>query len=130
MPSALAEHGAMSEVARDVAAAGAGSGRQDAVAAAARARADAADQAARRKTWTFDYVWTSGVAGGIAGCAAKTVVAPLDRVKILFQASNPQFAKYTGSWFGVAKAMKDIYHYEGAMCLYRGHSATLLRIFP
>ncbi|EQK97476.1 mitochondrial carrier protein LEU5 [Ophiocordyceps sinensis CO18] len=25
------------------------------------------------------------------------MVAPLDRVKILFQASNPQFAKYTGS---------------------------------
>lgn len=71
MPSALAEHGAMSEVARDVAAAGAGSGRQDAVAAAARARADAADQAARRKTWTFDYVWRSGVAGGIAGCAVR-----------------------------------------------------------
>ncbi|KAI8723372.1 hypothetical protein NCS52_00193000 [Fusarium sp. LHS14.1] len=84
----------------------------------------------KRKTQTLDYVWRSGVAGGFAGSAAKTVVAPLDRVKILFQASNPLFAKYTGSWFGVAKAMKDIYHYEGAMGLYRGHSATLLRIFP
>ena len=39
---------------------------------------------------------------------AKSVVAPLDRVKILFQASNPQFAKYSGSWVGVATAMKDI----------------------
>jgi solute carrier family 25 protein 16 len=61
---------------------------------------------------------------------AKTTVAPLDRVKILFQASNPQFAKYTGSSFGVAAAMKDIYHYEGPRGLFRGHSATLLRIFP
>jgi solute carrier family 25 protein 16 len=58
------------------------------------------------------------------------VVAPLDRVKILFQASNPQFAKYTGSWFGVATAMKAIYHSEGGRGLFRGHSATLLRIFP
>lgn len=30
------------------------------------------------------------------GLQAKTVVAPLDRVKILFQASNPDFQKYTG----------------------------------
>lgn len=58
------------------------------------------------------------------------MVAPLDRVKILFQASNPQFAKYTGSSFGVATAIKDILHSEGAMGLFRGHSATLLRIFP
>jgi len=79
---------------------------------------------------TFDYVWRSGVAGGIAGCAAKSVVAPLDRVKILFQSSNPQFAKYTGSWAGVAAAMKDIYRQDGPVALFRGHSATLLRVFP
>jgi len=61
---------------------------------------------------------------------AKTMVAPLDRVKILFQAHNPRFVKYTGSWFGVAEAIKDIYRQDGPMGLYRGHSATLLRIFP
>lgn len=54
----------------------------------------------------------------------------MDRVKILFQASNPQFLKYTGSWFGVVNAVKDIKQNEGAFGLYRGHSATLLRIFP
>ncbi|KAF9881790.1 mitochondrial carrier protein [Colletotrichum karsti] len=84
----------------------------------------------RKQTRTLDYVWRSGVAGGLAGCAAKTLVAPLDRVKILFQSSNPQFAKYTGSWFGVATAMKDIKSHEGVLGLFRGHSATLLRIFP
>ncbi|KAG5920149.1 hypothetical protein E4U42_006287 [Claviceps africana] len=84
----------------------------------------------RTRTRSWDYVWRSGVAGGVAGCAAKTLVAPLDRVKILFQASNPQFAKYSGSSFGVATAMKDIYLSEGGLGLFRGHSATLLRIFP
>ncbi|KAI9726787.1 MAG: hypothetical protein M1828_000643 [Chrysothrix sp. TS-e1954] len=77
-----------------------------------------------------EYILKSGLAGGLAGCAAKTLVGPLDRVKILFQASSPQFAKYTGSWFGVITAMQDIYRSNGTRGLFRGHSATLLRIFP
>ncbi|KAH0370681.1 hypothetical protein KCU65_g2361, partial [Aureobasidium melanogenum] len=83
---------------------------------------------ANKQSW--DYILRSGLAGGIAGCAAKTVVGPLDRVKILFQASSPQYAKYTGSWFGFFRAMRDIKTNEGARGLFRGHSATLLRIFP
>nr|POE72267.1 mitochondrial carrier protein leu5 [Quercus suber] len=79
---------------------------------------------------SLEYVVRSGVAGGLAACAAKTVVAPLDRVKILFQASNPQFQKYTGSWSGALKAIRDIYRADGSRGLFRGHSATLLRIFP
>ncbi|KAL2158996.1 hypothetical protein VTH06DRAFT_3027 [Thermothelomyces fergusii] len=79
---------------------------------------------------SFDYVWKSGVAGGLAGCAAKTIVAPLDRVKILFQSRNPHFVKYAGSWYGVGGAIKEIYHQDGPLGLFRGHSATLLRIFP
>lgn len=51
-------------------------------------------------------------------------------MKILFQASNPQFAKYSGSWLGLATALKDIYRQDGTRGLFRGHSATLLRIFP
>jgi len=51
-------------------------------------------------------------------------------VKILFQASNPQFAKYTGSWFGVFTAIRDINRQDGIRGLFRGHSATLLRVFP
>ncbi|TVY84687.1 Mitochondrial carrier protein LEU5 [Lachnellula suecica] len=83
-----------------------------------------------RQKQSFDYLWRSGLAGGLAGSAAKTVVAPLDRVKILFQASSPQFAKYTGSWFGVVTAMNDIYKEDGYRGLFRGHSATIIRIFP
>ncbi|KAK4166752.1 putative mitochondrial carrier protein LEU5 [Cladorrhinum sp. PSN259] len=79
---------------------------------------------------SVDYVWRSGVAGGLAGCAAKTIVAPLDRVKILFQSHNPHFVKYTGSWYGVSQAMKAIRAQDGVIGLFRGHSATLLRIFP
>jgi solute carrier family 25 (mitochondrial carrier protein), member 16 len=79
---------------------------------------------------SWEYAARSLTAGGVAACAAKTVVAPLDRVKILFQASNPQFQKYTGSWTGALRAIRDIYRSDGSRGLFRGHSATLLRIFP
>ncbi|KAF8268348.1 mitochondrial carrier domain-containing protein [Lactarius quietus] len=77
-----------------------------------------------------DKVILSGIAGGIAGCVAKTVVAPLDRVKILFQASNPEYQKYAGTWSGAFRAGAQIYKDSGTLGLFQGHSATLLRIFP
>lgn len=58
------------------------------------------------------------------------MVAPLDRVKILFQTRNPLFVKYSGSWAGTLTAMSEIYQHEGPTGLFRGHSATLLRVFP
>ncbi|KAL1867004.1 coenzyme A transporter [Paecilomyces lecythidis] len=94
------------------------------------ARKDASGSVKQVDKRSLDYILRSGLAGGMAGCAAKTVVAPLDRVKILFQASNPQFAKYAGSWFGLVTAMRDIKRNEGVPGLFKGHSATLLRIFP
>ncbi|GAD91812.1 carrier protein LEU5 [Paecilomyces variotii No. 5] len=94
------------------------------------ARKDASGSVKQMDKRSLDYILRSGLAGGMAGCAAKTVVAPLDRVKILFQASNPQFAKYAGSWFGLVTAMRDIKRNEGLPGLFKGHSATLLRIFP
>ncbi|CEH18671.1 probable leu5-mitochondrial coenzyme a transporter-member of the mitochondrial carrier family [Ceraceosorus bombacis] len=79
---------------------------------------------------SLDYVLRSGVAGGVAGCVAKTAIAPLDRVKILFQAQNPEFQKYSGKWTGVFTAAGSIVRDQGPTALFQGHSATLLRIFP
>jgi len=79
---------------------------------------------------SLHYIVRSGLAGGVAGCVAKTVVAPLDRVKILFQASNPDFQKYAGTWSGAFRAAGQIYTENGVRGLLQGHSATLFRIFP
>ncbi|KAG0700159.1 mitochondrial carrier domain-containing protein [Suillus ampliporus] len=84
----------------------------------------------QRDKRSLDYAIRSGIAGGLAGCIAKTAVAPLDRVKILFQASNPDFQKYAGTWSGAYRAGLAIYRDGGARGLLQGHSATLLRIFP
>ncbi|RDB25041.1 putative mitochondrial carrier C17H9.08 [Hypsizygus marmoreus] len=83
-----------------------------------------------RDKQSLHYIVRSGLAGGIAGCVAKTVVAPLDRVKILFQASNPDYRQYTGSWTGPFRAGTALYREGGVRGLFQGHSATLLRIFP
>jgi solute carrier family 25 protein 16 len=88
----------------------------------------ASDKVIDKKSW--DYIVRTGIAGGVAGCVAKTVVAPLDRVKILFQASNPDFQKYAGTWTGAFRAVNSIFHESGTRGLLQGHSATLLRIFP
>ncbi|KAK1229146.1 coenzyme A transporter [Marasmius sp. AFHP31] len=84
----------------------------------------------RQDKQSLQYIIRSGLAGGIAGCVAKTVVAPLDRVKILFQASNPDFQKYAGSWSGAFRAGNEIYKSSGTRGLLQGHSITLLRVFP
>ena len=76
------------------------------------------------------YALRTGLAGGLAGCAAKTVVAPLDRIKILFQTASPSFSKYQAHPFGFLPAVADVYRTSGVYGLFRGHSATLLRIFP
>ncbi|ADV24476.1 solute carrier family 25 (mitochondrial carrier protein), member 16 [Cryptococcus gattii E566] len=81
-----------------------------------------------RDSW--DYVLSSGIAGGIAGCVAKTSIAPLDRVKILFQTSNAEFTKYAGTPMGLLHAISVIYKTSGVRGLFQGHSVTLLRIFP
>ncbi|KAI0052354.1 mitochondrial carrier [Auriscalpium vulgare] len=86
--------------------------------------------ASPRKNHTVDHFLRSGLAGGVAGCVAKTVVAPLDRVKILFQASNPDYQKYAGTWSGAFRAGAQIYKDTGMRGLLQGHSATLLRVFP
>lgn len=61
---------------------------------------------------------------------AKTAIAPLDRVKILFQADSPEFQKYSGRWLGVLHAGQRLVRSGGVFALFQGHSATLLRIFP
>mmetsp|Transcript_41103 Transcript_41103/g.97368 ORF Transcript_41103/g.97368 Transcript_41103/m.97368 type:complete len:341 (+) Transcript_41103:286-1308(+) len=64
-------------------------------------------------------------AGGIAGAFAKTVIAPLDRTKIIFQTSDKIF---TGR--NAMAEMANIVKYEGIKGLWRGNSATVARVIP
>ncbi|CAB9515044.1 Mitochondrial coenzyme A transporter SLC25A42 [Seminavis robusta] len=65
------------------------------------------------------------LAGGLAGMTAKSVVAPLDRVKILYQVSNVPFHLSS-----VPTVMRRIVQTEGVDALWKGNIATMVRVFP
>ncbi|GJQ12771.1 hypothetical protein GpartN1_g4562.t1 [Galdieria partita] len=69
----------------------------------------------------------SFVAGGFAGCVAKTSVAPLERTKILMQVSR---VYGLNSFPNVYRGLAHIYATEGFFGLYKGNAALLARIFP
>lgn len=74
------------------------------------------------------------LAGGIAGCVAKTAVAPLSRVTILMQVQSMRPHKYKDGVnpnnIGVIASLRKICIEEGACSLWRGNVATLVHRFP
>ena len=66
------------------------------------------------------------ITGGFAGAVAKTVIAPGDRVKILYQVTSDR----PFSLRNALKTARVIVERGGFFSLWRGHSATLLRIVP
>jgi len=65
------------------------------------------------------------LAGGIAGMIAKSVVAPMDRIKIIYQVSSEPF-----HLSHIPKVIQNIVKTEGITALWRGNMATMIRVFP
>ena len=66
------------------------------------------------------------LAGGVAGAVAKTLIAPADRVKILYQVTPGRPFSLTSAWLTGVKILKN----SGVRGLYRGNVAMLLRVVP
>ena len=63
--------------------------------------------------------------GATSGATAKSIIAPLDRVKIVFQISRTPF-----SFRGVGTELSRTYAAEGVRGLFKGNGAQILRICP
>ncbi|RKP35915.1 mitochondrial carrier domain-containing protein [Dimargaris cristalligena] len=66
------------------------------------------------------------VAGGMAGAVSRTVVSPLERMKILFQVQGPGATNYQGVWPTLVKIWRE----EGALGYMRGNGTNVIRIVP
>lgn len=66
------------------------------------------------------------LSGGCAGAVAKTVIAPADRVKILYQTDSSR----PFTWQAVFRTASIIYKRTGLIGLWRGHCATLMQQIP
>jgi solute carrier family 25 protein 42 len=63
--------------------------------------------------------------GGVSGALAKTLVSPLDRVKIIFQISRRPFT-YSGLWAELVRTVQQ----DGVRGLFKGNLAQVARVLP
>ena len=69
----------------------------------------------------------SFIAGGIAGAVSRTVVSPLERLKILLQVQGGGRSDYKMS---VGKALQKIWREEGMKGMLAGNGTNCIRIVP
>lgn len=94
------------------------------VASATPASAQAAAQTTAQ--WLAQPPVASFIAGGVAGAVSRTVVSPLERVKILLQVQNAGRNEYPT----VGKALSKMWREEGWRGFMRGNGVNCVRIVP
>lgn len=79
------------------------------------------------RSWLSQAVMASFIAGGVAGAVSRTVVSPLERLKILLQVQSTGRTEYKMS---IPKALGKIWREEGFKGMMAGNGANCIRIVP
>jgi solute carrier family 25 phosphate transporter 23/24/25/41 len=77
-------------------------------------------------SWIMKFV----AAGGIAGFVSRTVTAPIDRLKVLYQAHSKLALNKEGKPVGIYHGMKSIYQDGGIKAFWRGNLTNVLKVVP
>ena len=81
----------------------------------------------RFREFVAQPVLASFIAGGVAGAVSRTVVSPLERLKILFQVQSVGRNEYKMS---VHKALAKMWRDEGWRGFMAGNGTNCIRIVP
>jgi len=69
-------------------------------------------------------VYQSFISGGISGVLAKTVIAPLERIKIIYLTSQESFR-----YLAAIRKTREVTREEGFFSLWRGNALQCFRVF-
>jgi solute carrier family 25 (mitochondrial phosphate transporter), member 23/24/25/41 len=79
------------------------------------------------RSWVSQPVIASFMAGGVAGAVSRTVVSPLERLKILLQVQSGGHSEYKMS---IWKALQKMWREEGMKGMMAGNGTNCVRIVP
>uniref|UniRef100_A0A0G4I799 ADP/ATP translocase n=1 Tax=Chromera velia CCMP2878 TaxID=1169474 RepID=A0A0G4I799_9ALVE len=77
--------------------------------------------------------WLNFLAGGVSGGVAKTMTAPIERVKLILQvqdASTQIGAQGVKKYDGLIDCFRRVYQEQGLLSFWRGNWANVIRYFP
>eukprot|EP00808_Paulinella_micropora_P017895 g65564.t1 len=97
---------------------------QGSAALVARAMVEKQKKKEKQKSSEEHDLKTYLIAGGTAGIISRTAIAPIERVKIIYQVSH---ASSMGSYHSLPM---QILRNEGFLSLWKGNSAAVLRVIP
>jgi len=80
----------------------------------------------KKKSFAMNFL-----AGGVSAAVSKTIVAPIERVKLLLQVqyANPNIPKEM-QYNGIGDCFTRVVSEQGALSLWRGNLANVIRYFP